>query len=45
MDGKQQQPKTLQEAVVFYSDPNNALAYMTCCAGRMASWLPHLWPE
>lgn len=23
------QPKTLQEAVVFYSDPNNALAYMT----------------
>lgn len=23
------QPKTLQEAVVFYSNPNNALAYMT----------------
>jgi hypothetical protein len=29
MDGKHKQPKTLQEAVVFYSDPNNALAYMT----------------
>src|SRR6266567_3753877 len=29
MDGKQQQPKTLQEAVVFYSNPDNALAYMT----------------
>jgi transposase-like protein len=29
MDGKQKQPKTLQEAVVFYADPNNALAYMT----------------
>jgi len=29
MNGKHQQPKTLQEAVVFYSDPNNALAYMT----------------
>jgi transposase-like protein len=29
MDGKQKQPKTLREAVVFYADPNNALAYMT----------------
>jgi transposase-like protein len=29
MDGKHKQPKTLQEAVVFYADPNNALAYMT----------------
>lgn len=29
MERNSQQPKTLQEAVVFYSDPNNALAYMT----------------
>lgn len=29
MDGKHNQPKTLQEAVIFYGDPNNALAYMT----------------
>lgn len=29
MDGKHKQPKTLQEAIKFYSDPNNALAYMT----------------
>ena len=29
MERKTKQPKTLQEAVVFYSDPNNALAYMT----------------
>ena len=29
MERKSNQPKTLQEAVVFYSDPNNALAYMT----------------
>jgi transposase-like protein len=29
MDANNKQPKTLQEAVVFYSDPNNALAYMT----------------
>jgi len=29
MEANYQQPKTLQEAVVFYSDPNNALAYMT----------------
>jgi len=29
MERKSKQPKTLQEAVVFYSDPNNALAYMT----------------
>ena len=29
MDANNKQPKTLQEAVVFYADPNNALAYMT----------------
>ena len=29
MDGKHKQPKTLQEAVVFYSNPDNALAYIT----------------
>jgi transposase-like protein len=29
MDANRNQPKTLQEAVVFYADPNNALAYMT----------------
>jgi transposase-like protein len=29
MDANKKQPKTLQEAVVFFSDPNNALAYMT----------------
>jgi transposase-like protein len=29
MDSKHKQPKTLQEAVVFYSNPDNALAYMT----------------
>jgi transposase-like protein len=29
MGGKQSQPKTLREAVVFYAGPNNALAYMT----------------
>jgi transposase-like protein len=29
MERNDKQPKTLQEAVVFYSDPNNALAYMT----------------
>ena len=29
MDSKQKHPKTLQEAVVFYSNPDNALAYMT----------------
>ena len=29
MDANSKQPKTLQEAVIFYSDPNNALAYMT----------------
>ena len=29
MDANYKQPKTLQEAVVFYADPNNALAYMT----------------
>jgi transposase-like protein len=29
MDGKHNQPKTLNDAIVFYSDPNNALAYMT----------------
>ena len=29
MDGKHKQPKTLQEAVVFYANPDNALAYMT----------------
>jgi len=29
MERNNKQPKTLQEAVVFYSDPNNALAYMT----------------
>jgi len=29
MDANQNQPKTLQEAVLFYADPNNALAYMT----------------
>ncbi len=28
MDGKHKQPKTLQDAVVFYSNPDNALAYM-----------------
>lgn len=28
MDGKQQQPKTLREAVVFYANPDNALEYM-----------------
>jgi transposase-like protein len=28
MDGKHKQPKTLKDAIVFYSDPNNALAYM-----------------
>jgi transposase-like protein len=28
MNGKQQQPKTLQEAVIFYADPDNALDYM-----------------
>jgi transposase-like protein len=29
MERKHKQPKTLQEAVVFFADPNNALAYMT----------------
>ena len=29
MDGKQMQPKTLQDAVLFFADPDNALAYMT----------------
>jgi len=29
MERNSKQPKTLQEAIVFYSDPNNALAYMT----------------
>jgi hypothetical protein len=29
MDANNSQPKTLQEAVIFYGDPNNALAYMT----------------
>src|SRR5579863_9120275 len=29
MERNDKQPKTLQEAVVFYADPNNALAYMT----------------
>jgi transposase-like protein len=29
MDANNKQPKTLQEAVIFYGDPNNALAYMT----------------
>src|SRR5437762_9422050 len=28
MDGNSNQPKTLRDAVLFYSDPNNALAYM-----------------
>jgi transposase-like protein len=28
MDGKIKHPKTLQEAVTYYSDPNNALTYM-----------------
>jgi transposase-like protein len=28
MDSKLKQPKTLQEAVVFYANPDNALAYM-----------------
>jgi transposase-like protein len=28
MDSKFKQPKTLQEAVVFYANPDNALAYM-----------------
>jgi transposase-like protein len=28
MNGKQQQPKTLQDAVLFYADPDNALEYM-----------------
>jgi transposase-like protein len=29
MERNTNQPKTLQEAVVFFADPNNALAYMT----------------
>jgi transposase-like protein len=29
MERNNNEPKTLQEAVVFYADPNNALAYMT----------------
>ncbi|HEY6338288.1 MAG TPA: IS1595 family transposase [Candidatus Sulfotelmatobacter sp.] len=29
MERNDKQPKTLQEAVIFYADPNNALAYMT----------------
>lgn len=29
MERNDKQPKTLQEAVVFYSNPDNALAYMT----------------
>lgn len=29
MERNSRQPRTLQEAVVFYADPNNALAYMT----------------
>src|ERR1700722_20094335 len=28
MDGKQQQPKTLQEAIRFFGNPDNVLAYM-----------------
>jgi transposase-like protein len=28
MDSNSNQPKTLQDAIVFYADPNNALAYM-----------------
>jgi transposase-like protein len=28
MDGKHNQPKTLKDAIVFYSNPDNALAYM-----------------
>jgi hypothetical protein len=28
MDGKQQQPKTLQEAIRYFGNPDNALAYM-----------------
>ena len=28
MNGKQQQPKTLQDAIVYFSNPDNALAYM-----------------
>ncbi len=28
MDSKHNEPKTLQEAIAFYSNPNNALAYM-----------------
>ena len=37
MDANQKQPKTLQDAVIFFSDPNNALAYMIRCVGLMAS--------
>src|SRR5947207_7946181 len=29
MERKHQQPKTLQDAMVFYSNPDNAMAYMT----------------
>jgi transposase-like protein len=28
MNGKQQKPKTLQDAIVYFSDPDNALEYM-----------------
>jgi transposase-like protein len=28
MDGKHKEPKTLQEAITFYANPDNALAYM-----------------
>ena len=28
MNGKLQQPKTLQDAIVYFDNPDNALAYM-----------------
>lgn len=35
MDGKQKKPKSLQEAIVYFSDPENCLNYI----------VPKLWPE
>jgi transposase-like protein len=29
MDGKQNKPKTLQEAILYFANPENAMAYMT----------------
>ena len=33
-------PKTLQEAIIYFAEPDNCLAYMVRCAGRMASNAP-----